>query len=102
MQLMVMEAEGEACPSLGRLLQLIEQQACKTCDEDLGGCGELNPTTYFLDSTPRVFTLQLAWESQREEAGVIAATLAGVQEQVCSTPCRCSHTAICTGKLHLQ
>jgi hypothetical protein len=82
MQLTVMEAEGEKRPSLGRLLHLIEDQARKTCDADAGGCGAWNATTHILDRAPRVFTLQLAWESQREEGADIAATLAGVQEQV--------------------
>jgi hypothetical protein len=35
-----------------------------------------------LESAPLVFTLQLAWESHREEVVDIAATLAAVDEQV--------------------
>ena len=59
-----------------------------------GGCGALSPITHTLDRAPRVFTLQLAWESQQQEPVDIAATLAGVQEQVgawvCSPlPARC-------------
>ena len=46
------------------------------------GCGALNPITHFLDHAPRVFTLQLAWEGQREEPGNIEATLAGIEERV--------------------
>ncbi len=47
-----------------------------------GGCNTRNPVVHVLERAPRVFTLQLAWESQREEAGDIAATLAAVDEQV--------------------
>ncbi len=36
---------------------------------------------------PRVFTLQLAWESQREEPGNIAATLAALSERVRARGC---------------
>ena len=37
---------------------------------------------HVLERVPRVFTLQLAWESQREELGDIASTLAAVSERV--------------------
>ena len=35
-----------------------------------------------LERAPRVFTLQLAWESHNEEPANIAATLAAVSERV--------------------
>jgi hypothetical protein len=83
LRLAALEEEGSVRgASLGRLLRLIEQQARKTCDSDVGGCGAWNPVSHFLDRAPRVFTLQLAWESQREESADIAATLAAVEDSV--------------------
>lgn len=37
---------------------------------------------HVLDRSPRVFSLQLAWERPQEAAGDIAATLAAVDERV--------------------
>ena len=47
-----------------------------------GGCDARVPAVHVLERAPRVFTLQLAWGSQQEEAGDIAATLAAVDERV--------------------
>ena len=51
--------------------------------QDVGGCGAPNAMYHFLQHPPRVFTLQLAWESHSEPPESIAATLAAVDEQVC-------------------
>ena len=50
--------------------------------QDLGGCGVKNPVVHRLAHLPRVFTLQLAWRSNREEPASIAATLRTLDEQV--------------------
>ena len=47
-----------------------------------GGCNVLLPVVHALVSAPRVFTLQLAWESHQEQPHNIAATLAAVDERV--------------------
>ncbi|GAB4821090.1 hypothetical protein N2152v2_008136 [Parachlorella kessleri] len=67
---------------MGALLRGIEEQARKTCDQDAGGCNTLLPVVHALLGAPHVFTLQLAWESHREEAHNIAATMAAVDERV--------------------
>jgi hypothetical protein len=68
---------------LGALLRDIEAQAPKTCDTDAGGCGVWNPVSHTLRGLPpRVFTLQLAWESQAEEPEAIAGTMRAVRERV--------------------
>ena len=70
--------------SMGNLLRCAEAQQQKSCDEDLGGCGSPNPVNHFLEGTPpRVFTLQVAWESHSEGPDVIASTLAALDEEVC-------------------
>ena len=48
----------------------------------VGGCGALNSVSYGLACPPRVFTVQLAWESHSEQPASIAATLAAIDEQV--------------------
>ena len=55
---------------------------CSLPDAHAGGCDARNPVVHVLGRPPRVFTLQLAWESHREEPGDIAATLAAVDERV--------------------
>jgi hypothetical protein len=49
-----------------------------------GGCNARLPAVHALDPerVPRIFTLQLAWESQREEPRDIAATLDAIGEVV--------------------
>ena len=48
-----------------------------------GGCNAALPVVHaLLEPAPRVFTLQLAWESQHEEPAGIAAALAAVDEWV--------------------
>ena len=37
----------------------------KSCDSDLGGCNRQLGLTHYLEAPPRVFTLQLGWESSR-------------------------------------
>ena len=54
----------------------------------MAGCGTLNPVNHFLQSAPRVFTLQLTWESHTEQPADIAATLAAIDEQVGLQLCR--------------
>ncbi|KAL4450736.1 hypothetical protein ABPG77_001092 [Micractinium sp. CCAP 211/92] len=68
--------------SMGQLFRQLEMQLQKSCDRDLGGCGAKNCVSCSLTSAPRVFTVQLAWESHREEAHSVAATLANIDEQV--------------------
>ncbi len=59
----------------------------KSCDTDVGGCGRRCAILHFLEGAPpAVFTLQLAWESQRESAEAIRDTLAAVQEVRAHTP----------------
>ena len=50
--------------------------------QDIGGCGQRGPVDHHLGSQPRVFTLQLGWESRGEAPEAIAATLAAVGEAV--------------------
>ena len=50
--------------------------------QDIGGCGQRGPVNHLLGSQPRVFTLQLGWESHGEAPEAIAATLAAVDETV--------------------
>ena len=59
-----------------------------------GGCNARLPPVHALDPSraPRIFSLQLAWESQREEAIDIAATLYAVTEVVSCRSCgACCH-----------
>ena len=54
----------------------------------MGGCGELCAIQHALEGTPpAAFTVQLAWESQREGSSAIADTLAAVSEVCCSSVC---------------
>eukprot|EP00887_Chlorella_sp_A99_P005123 scaffold25.g5123.t1 len=67
--------------SLGSLLRQIESQHQKSCNTDVGGCGAPNPITHVLQGEPpRVFSLQLAWESNQVAPADIAATMQQVQE----------------------
>ncbi|KAL4433796.1 hypothetical protein ABPG75_000237 [Micractinium tetrahymenae] len=68
--------------STGQLLREAEAQHHKSCDKDMGGCGRPCPVNHFLLRAPRVFTLQLAWESHSEQSADIAATLAAIDEEV--------------------
>ncbi|KAL4450739.1 hypothetical protein ABPG77_001095 [Micractinium sp. CCAP 211/92] len=74
----------EASPSstTGCLLRELEAQHSKSCDEDMGGCGMPNSVNHFLERAPRVFTLQLTWESHSEQPADIAATLAAIDEEI--------------------
>ncbi|KAL4424466.1 hypothetical protein ABPG77_006404 [Micractinium sp. CCAP 211/92] len=70
-------------PGFGARLRAIEDEHQKSCDTDVGGCGALYPVSHSLEGAPpRVFTLQLAWESHSEEPSAIAATMRAVGEQV--------------------
>ena len=51
-----------------------------------GGCDTRLPAVHVLERAPRVFSLQLVWPSQAEEAGDISATLAAVDERVRARP----------------
>ena len=68
--------------STGSLLREAEAQHRKSCDTDVGGCGALNSVNHFLQHAPRVFTLQVAWESHNEPPEAIATTLAALDEVV--------------------
>ncbi len=62
----------------------------KSCDTDVGGCGQLNSIQHLLEGAPpNVFTVQLAWESQHESSDAIRATLAAIQEVNFSLPLKC-------------
>ena len=50
---------GPLHASLGALLREAEAQQRKSCDTDVGGCGQPNPVTHMLQRAPRVFTLQV-------------------------------------------
>ena len=55
------------------------------CPLPAGGCGKKHPVTVSLDvdeAPPGIFTLQLTWESDREEPADIGATLSAVGEEV--------------------
>jgi hypothetical protein len=70
--------------SMGAALRAVEAQDQKSCDEDGGGCGRLNHVNNFMETNeaPRVFALELGWESHQEESGDIAATLNVIQEHL--------------------
>ena len=75
---------AEAGATLGQLLRGLEQQHQKKCDTDAGGCDAPSSVQHFLRlraaRPPAVFTLQLAWESQRENPEDIRDTLATISE----------------------
>jgi hypothetical protein len=73
---------GALHTSLGELLAEDAAQHLKSCDTDVGGCGQPNPVTHALQAAPRVFTLQVAWESHNEAREDIAGTMAAIQEVV--------------------
>lgn len=55
----------------------------KTCDSDIGGCDKRQPVRRVVEAPlPRIFTLQIAWQSHRETPHNIAETMGAVQEQV--------------------
>ena len=72
----------EGHSSMGRLLRWVESQQEKSCDTDVGGCGTLNRVNQFLQRPPRVFSMQLAWESATAGPDDIAATMENVEERV--------------------
>lgn len=74
--------EASPSSSTGCLLRELEAQHSKSCDQDMGGCGMPNSVNHFLERAPRVFTLQLTWESHSEQPADIAATLAAIDEEV--------------------
>ncbi|KAL4437094.1 hypothetical protein ABPG75_004233 [Micractinium tetrahymenae] len=72
-----------ADPGFGARLRAIEDEHQKSCDTDVGGCGALYPVSHSLEGgPPRVFTLQLVWESHSQEPAAIGATMRAVGEQV--------------------
>ena len=70
--------------TLGQLLRGLEQQDQKKCDTDAGGCDAPSSVQHFLllrgQRPPDVFTLQLAWESTREDPEDIRDTLDAITE----------------------
>ena len=74
---------GQLVPrTMGGILRAIEDSTQKSCDTDVGGCNRRAPVTLALERAPRVFTLQLAWESNREEPRDIRATMQQVHAEV--------------------
>lgn len=73
-----------ADPGFGARLRAVEDSHIKTCDTDAGGCGALWPVSQQLQegAPPRIFTLQLVWESHNQEPSAIGATLRAVGETV--------------------
>lgn len=45
-----------------------------------GGCGEINGIQHILERPPKVFAMQIAWESQNESAEDINATMSVIRE----------------------
>ncbi|KAK9804439.1 hypothetical protein WJX73_000629 [Symbiochloris irregularis] len=84
LQLIAAQFEDEQeMPSLAALLRLTEQQHQKSCDKDIGGCGELqSPQHMLVGGAPRVFALQLAWERQQEAVQDINDTMSCIQEDL--------------------
>ena len=66
----------------GALLTACLHLTLPPAPQDIGGCGQRGPVDHHLGSQPRVFTLQLGWESHGEAPEAIAATLAAVDETV--------------------
>ena len=67
---------GQLVPrTMGGILRSIEDSVLKSCDKDVQGCGKQQPVQLTLHRPPRVFTVQLAWESNREEPADIRATM---------------------------
>ena len=77
-------AMEDADATLGQLLRGLEQQDQKKCDTDAGGCDAPSSVQHFLmlrgQRAPDAFTLQLAWESTREDPEDIRATLDAITE----------------------
>ena len=74
---------GAGAGGLGALLRAIEAQQPKSCDSDVGGCGAPSPPTHVLQGhPPRVFSLQLAWETSQVAPADISATLAAVEDSL--------------------
>jgi hypothetical protein len=61
-----------------RLAQLMA--ATKSCDRDppVLGCGAPTPVSFRLDAAPRVYTLSLAWPTDRASGEEVAATFAAL------------------------
>eukprot|EP00887_Chlorella_sp_A99_P005108 scaffold25.g5108.t1 len=68
--------------TMGGILRSIEDSTQKSCDTDVGGCGRRAPVGHDLLRAPGVFTLQLAWESCREDPRDIRATMQQVHAEV--------------------
>ncbi|KAL4450740.1 hypothetical protein ABPG77_001096 [Micractinium sp. CCAP 211/92] len=68
--------------ALGARLRAAEEQVHKSCDTDHGGCNRSVPVVTWLEAAPRVFSLQIAWQSNTESPQDIAATLAAVDERL--------------------
>jgi hypothetical protein len=63
------------------LAQDIVAEDTKSCDTDRGGCDAPAAIQHFLvGDPPAAFTMQLAWESQRQSGEDIAATMAAISE----------------------
>lgn len=68
--------------SFGGVLGELAKQF-KTCDSDIGGCDKRQPVRRVVEAPlPRIFTLQIAWQSHRETPHNIAETMGAVQEQL--------------------
>ncbi|PRW57916.1 ubiquitin carboxyl-terminal hydrolase [Chlorella sorokiniana] len=80
LQMARLVADGAA--SMGALLRDAEAQHRKSCDTDMSGCGALNSVNHFLQGAPRVFTLQVAWETHAPDQDMVAGTLAALDATV--------------------
>ncbi|DBA77474.1 TPA: hypothetical protein ACH3X1_009298 [Trebouxia sp. C0004] len=66
---------------LGYTLREIEAQSLKSCDDENGGCGFKNCVLHSLVSQPpKVFTMQLAWQTDNESKQDIKAAMMGLRE----------------------
>ncbi|PRW56655.1 ankyrin repeat [Chlorella sorokiniana] len=68
--------------TLGARLHKVEGTVHKSCDTDKGGCNKTWPVTVQLEAAPRVFSLQIAWESNRASPAEVGGTLAALDETI--------------------
>lgn len=66
---------------LGCTLRELESHSLKSCDDEKGGCGVRNRVQHCLVSQPpKVFTMQLAWQTDNESKQDIKAAMMGLRE----------------------
>ncbi|DBA91346.1 TPA: hypothetical protein ACH3X2_003992 [Trebouxia sp. C0005] len=65
------------------ILREIEAQSLKSCDDENGGCQVRKCVLHSLVSQPaKVFTMQLAWQTDNESKQDITAAMLGLREAV--------------------